>query len=124
MRNNLTKKDLVNLIYMQIGLSKMNAENPSPMFFTGDFNGHFQICWHDGDTNPEGRVIEELFSSLNLSQNIACIDLIVTDQPNLILDSGTRASLDPKCYQQIIHCKVNFRIPPPPPSERKTWHYH
>ena len=116
--------------------SKINAENPFAMFFTGDFNGHSQIWWPDGDTNPEGREIEDLFTSLNLSQVISeptnftpgclpsCIDLIVTDQPNLILDSGTRPSLDSKCHHQIIHCKVNFKIPPPQPSERKTWHYH
>ena len=105
--------------------SKINAENPFAIFFTGDFNGHSQIWWPDGDTNPEGREIEDLFSSLNLSQIISeptnftpgclpsCIDLIITDQPNLILDSGTRPSLDPKCHHQIIHCKVNFKIPPP-----------
>ena len=106
------------------------------MFFTGDFNGHSQIWWPDGDTNPEVCKTAELFNSLNVSQVISeptnftpgclpsCIDLIVTDQPNLILDCGTRPSLDPKCHHQIIHCKVNFRIPPPLPSERKTWHYH
>ena len=40
----------------------------------------------------------------------SCIDLVITDQLNLILDSGTRASLDPYCHHQIIYCKVNFRI--------------
>ena len=72
----------------------------------GDFNGYSQFWWPKGDTNPEGKEIEELFTSLNLIQVIAeptnftpgknpsCIDLIVTDQPNLILDSGTRVSLD------------------------------
>ena len=116
--------------------SKVTAENPFAIFFTGDFNGHSQTWWPDGDTNPEGREIEDLISSLNLSQIVSeptnftpgcrpsCIDLIVTDQPNLILDSGTRASLDPKCHHQLIYCKINFKIPPPPPSERKTWHYH
>ena len=54
----------------------------------------------------------------------SCIDIVVTDQPNLILDSGTRASLDPYCHHQIIYCKINFRIPPPPPFERKIWHYN
>ena len=44
--------------------------------------------------------------------NPSCIDLVVTAQPNLILDSGTRASLDSYCHHQIIHCKVNIRIPP------------
>ena len=73
--------------------------------------------------------------SLNLSQIISeptnftpnkrptCIDLIATDQPNLVLDSGSRASLDSCCHHQIIHCKFNFKIPPPPPQERRVWHY-
>ena len=116
--------------------SNIKAENPFAMFFTGDFNGHSQLWWPDGDTNPEGREIEDLFNFLNLSQVISeptnftpgclpsCIDLIATDQPNLILDSGTRASLDPKCHHQIIYCKINFKIPPLPPSERKIWHSH
>ena len=47
----------------------------------------------------------------------------MTDQPNLILNSGTRPSLDPRCHHQIIHCKINFRVPPPPPCERRMWHY-
>ena len=107
--------------------SKIKAENLFATLFTGgDYNG-----WPDGDTTPEGRVIENLFTALNLSQIMPeprnfelgkkpfCIDLIVTVQPNLILDSWTRASLDSYCYHQIIHCKVNFRIPPVPPMERK-----
>ena len=56
-------------------------------------------------------------------KNHSCIDLIVTDQPNIILESGTRASLDSYCHHQIIHCKVNFRIPPLP-FERKIWHFN
>ena len=28
------------------------------------------------------------------------------------------------CHHQIIYCKVNFRIPPPPPYERKIWHFN
>ena len=40
------------------------------------------------------------------------------------MEYGTHPSLDPFCHHQIIYGKVNFRIPPPPPSERKIWHYH
>ena len=58
------------------------------------------------------------------NKNPSCIDLIVTDQPNIILHSGTRASYDSNCHHQIIHCKVNFTIPPPTPFERKIWHYN
>ena len=87
-------------------------------------------------TTAEGREIENLLSSLSLSQLISeptnfepnkkpsCIDLVIIDQPNLVLDSGTHASLDPFCHHQITYCKVNFNIPPPPPFERNIWHYH
>ena len=73
-------------------------------------------------TTPEGTKIEELFSKLGLSQliseptnyephkNPSCIDLVVTVQPNIILDCGTRASLDSYWHHQIVHCKINFRI--------------
>ena len=116
--------------------SKIQAENPFATFFTGDFNAHSQFWWPDGDTTPEGMEIDNLFTSLGLSQiiseptnfepnkNPSCIDLIITDQPNLILDRGTRASLDSYCHHQIIYCKVNFRIPPPPPFERKNRHFN
>ena len=43
------------------------------------------------------------------------MDLVITDKPNLVLDSGTRGSLDSYCHHQIIHCKINFKIPPLPP---------
>ena len=53
----------------------------------------------------------------------SCIDLIFTDQPNLVFESGTRASLDSFCHHQIIYCRFNFKIPPPPPFKRKIWLY-
>ena len=102
--------------------SKIQCGNPFATFYTGDFNAHSQLWWHDGDTNPEGIEIENLFTSLGLSQiiseptnfernkNPSCIELIATDQPNLILDCGTRASLDPYCHHQILYCRVNFKI--------------
>ena len=96
--------------------SKIKAENPFAMFFTGDYNAHSQFWWPDGGTTPEGTEIA--------NKNPSCIDLVITNQPNLILDCGTRASLDSYCHHQIIYCKVNFRIPPPPPYERKIWHFN
>ena len=51
----------------------------------------------------------------------AYIELVVTDQPNLVLDRGTRPSSDSFCHHQIIHYKVNFRIPPP--HKRKIWYF-
>ena len=77
-----------------------------------------------------------MLTSLGLSQviseptnfepgrNPSCIDIIVTDQPNIGLDSETRASLDPFCHHQIIYCKANIRIPPTLPFKRKIWHFN
>ena len=113
----------------------IKAEQPYASFYTGDFNARSKFWWPDGNTNKEGTEIEDLFSSLGLSQVISeptnftphcqpsCIDLIATDQKNLILNSGTRPSLDPKCHHQIIHCKINIGIPIPPTSERRIWKY-
>ena len=79
--------------------TKIEAENPFATFFTGDINAHPQLWWPDGDTTPDGTKIEYLLTSLGLSQviseptnfesnkNPSCIDLVITDQPNLILDS-------------------------------------
>ena len=120
---------------LEISIQKPKPKIILQYFFTGDFNAHSQLWWSDGDTTPEGREIDDLLTSLGLSQimseptnfepnkNPSCIDLVMTDQPNLFLDCGTRASLDSFCHHQIIYCKVNFRIPPPPPFERIIWHF-
>ena len=44
---------------------------PFATFFTGDFNAHSQFWWPDGDMNPEGMEIENLFTALCLSQIIS-----------------------------------------------------
>ena len=87
--------------------TKIKGENPYSIFLTGDFNGHSQLWWPGGDTTPEGSIIEDLTTSLGLSQLIteptnfepnkkpSCIDLIYTDQPNLVLESRTRSSFLP-----------------------------
>ena len=104
---------------------KIKLENPYMTFFTGDFNGQSQLWYPGGVTTPEGSDIENLISSLGLYQiireptnfvpnkNPTCIDLIITDQPNLILNCATRPSPHSVCHHQIIHCKVNFNLPPP-----------
>lgn len=104
------------------------------MFFTGDLNGHSQSWYREGDTNAEGLKLDNLFS--NLTKMISepthfmrdtckpsCIDLTFTDQPNLVLESGVRGSLDQSVKHQIIFCKINFKIPPLPKYVRKIWHF-
>ena len=50
--------------------ASIKKEKPYATYFTGDFNGHSKLWWKDGDTNPEGREIEELTTSLELHQLI------------------------------------------------------
>ena len=115
----------------------IKGENPYAMFFAGDANGHTQAWYPEGDTNAVGMKLEEMFSNLSLHQIInepthffrddclpSCIDIILSDQPNLIMNSGVRPSLDPAVKHQITFCKLNFKIPPPPKYRRKVWHYN
>lgn len=114
---------------------KIKSENPYMMLFAGDFNAHSHTWWSEGDNNYEGIHLANMISDLNMTQIISepthfrenskpsCIDLIISDQPNLILDSGVRPSLDPSCKHQITFCKINFKIPPLPVYARKIWHF-
>ena len=98
----------------------IKLENPYVSFFAGDFNGHSKYWYEDGDTNAEGTALNSLFTELDLDQiitepthffndhsNPSCIDLILTDQPNLVMDSGVRPSLDPLVHHQMTFCKLN-----------------
>ena len=57
------------------------------------------------------------------SRGISCVDLIITEQPNLSVGYGIHSSLDNCCHHQIIHGKVNISIPSPPPFKRRIWDY-
>ena len=78
--------------------------------------------------------LDELIESNNLTQLIdkptnirstgmSCIELIITDQPNLFVDFGEHPSLDNHCEHHIIDGKINISVPPPPPLKRKIWYY-
>ena len=114
----------------------IQSEKPYATFYAGDANAHTQVWYPGGDTNAEGVKLDELFSNLNLTQLIdepthffrddcvpSCIDIILTDQPNLVMSSGVRPSLDPTVKHQMTFCKINFKIPPPPNFRRKIWHF-
>ena len=99
----------------------------------GDFNARSKSWWPDDITSPEGTDIDSLTTVHGLQQlisepthllpnSLSCIDLIFTDQPNLVVDSGVHPSLHPNCHQ-IIFCKFNLMIEYPPPYERLVWDY-
>ena len=53
----------------------------------------------------------------------SCIDLVLTDQPNLVINCEIILSLHTNCHHQINHVTLNIRSPPPPPFRRKVCHY-
>ena len=54
---------------------------------------------------------------------MSCIDLSITDQPNLFVDFGVHPSLDNHCQHQIIHRKINVSVSPPLPFKLRIWYY-
>ena len=100
----------------------------------GDFNARSSNWCKYDISNNEGVQIDSVTSTHGLEQLISepahilsnpssCIDLIFTNQPNLVVDSGTHPSLHPNCHHQIIHCKINLQVEYPPPHQRHVWNY-
>ena len=44
-----------------------------------------------------------------LQNLLSCIDLIFTDQPCLIVNSGVHPMLFENCHHQITYCKLNLK---------------
>ena len=59
-----------------------------------------------------------------LPNSLSCIDLIFTDQPNLVVQSGVHPSLHPNCHHQITFSRYNLNVEYPPPYERLVWDYN
>ena len=53
----------------------------------------------------------------------SCIDLIFTDQHNLVVESGVHPSLHEQCHHQIVCGKVSVSSIPVPPYTHRIWHY-
>ena len=116
-------------------ISNIKKLKPHCLVITGDFNCRSSTCWSEDNENSEGIELDDLLDSLNMSQVInqpthvrqnthSCIDLIITDQPNLIVDSGVHPSLHQNCQHDIIYGVDNLQIPSPPTFKRSVWKYH
>ena len=109
-------------------------DNSNLVIIVGDFNAKLSI-WNPTDPDSiEGIEISAMTSSYGLTQIISeathilpnsssCIDLLFTNQPNMITSSGVLPSIHPNCHHQIIYANINFKIFFPPPYERLVWHY-
>ena len=119
---------------LQMVLNKLKGENPQCVILTGDVICRSSQWWTEDIEQPEGTALEELIETNGLYQLIdeptnirnggmSCIDLIITDQPNMFVDYGVHPSLDDHCQHQIIYGKLNASIPSAPPYKRTIWDY-
>ena len=95
--------------------------NSDLVIIVGDFNAKLSIWKPDDPDNTEGIEISEMTSSYGLIQIISeathilpnsssCIDLLFTNQPNIITNSGVLPSIHPNCHHQFIYANINFKI--------------
>ena len=112
----------------------IHSFNPDFSIILGDFNARSKNWWVGDTQTCEGSRIDSLTTSCGFRQltsepthilksSSPYIDLIFTDQPSLIIDSGTPPSLHPNCHHKIIHCKTDLRITYPPPYRRLVWDF-
>ena len=105
---------LENLLY------NIRNKDPACRTLLGDFNARPKSRWVHDITNNEGTQIEfinslygfyQLISEpTHILQNLSpCIDLIFTDQPNLVINSGIKPSLHENCDHQITYVKFNLQ---------------
>ena len=88
---------------------------------TGDFNAKSSNWLANDTTTAEGAQLKYLTSLYGMKKLItepthilenfsSCIDLIFSNQPNLIMDSGLHRTLHSNCHHQIIYSKRNLKI--------------
>ena len=144
------KKIFVSVIYRKFGQTKtefdtfalnldlmcknIKDENPLCSIYLGDFNAHSSEWYTGDDTDYEGRELLHYFTINELYQLVteptylvgeknSCIDLVLIDQPNLVINCEIIPSLHTNCHHQINQVTINVRSPPPPPFSRRKWHY-
>ena len=100
----------------------------------GDYNARNTKWWHHDITTTEGIQLETTTTIYGLQQLIdepthihknssSCIDLIFTNQPNLIVNRGTHPSLHENCQHQITFAKARLRAEYPPPYKCHVCNY-
>ena len=112
----------------------INLELPFCSIVLGDFNAKCSR-WYGSNDDHCGMVLETLSNTTSYSQIIkeithfpptgipSCIDLIFTNQPELVYESGVHPSLYNTCHHQIIFAKIKFKVHLPPAYKREVWSY-
>ena len=97
----------------------------------GDFNAKLKRWYSEHSDTNEGLEIESVVNLFGFTQLISepthilpssstCIDLIFTNHPNMIIDSGAHPSLHSSCHHQVTYAKISLKVYFPPPYQRRV----
>ena len=122
------------LINFEKLISDIITKNPLFVPITGDFDVRPSNWWENDLSTSEDIQVDSLTTSYCLSQIVfdptqllpnssSCIDLIFTNQPNLVTESGVYLSLHPKYHHQIAFAKLSLNVEYPPLYECLIWDY-
>ena len=111
-------------------ISNTNNEFPLRPIIAGDFNDRCSRWWKNVITNLTEQEIDSLISSAGYKQiidkpthvinnSMSCIDLIFCTDQNVISNYCADVSVFKKCHNNIIHGKIDIRVPLPPAYVRE-----
>ena len=124
--------------YMQnfeLSIENIKSQSPFCCLFVGDYNSH-NTAWLSSDrTDTPGELLNDIILQNGFQQLVnepthfmgntkTCIDLVITDQPNLVNECCVLPSLHDKCHHFLNHAEINISITPPPAYYRRIWHYN
>ena len=103
-------------------VDKIKSENPFCSVYIGDFNAHHSQWCPTDTTDDVGDKLQCILEDKNLFQLVnepthimpnsqTCIDLVITDRPNLATKCEILPSLHTRCHHQINHVELNIINP-------------
>ena len=124
--------------YMQnLELSMQNIKRQSPFcsLLIGDFNSHNSAWLNTDITDTQGELLNDIILENGFQQLVnepthfignsnTCIDLVITDQPNLVNECFVVPSLHNRCHHFLNHAEINIINTPTPAYYRRIWHYN
>ena len=122
------------IVSLQMTFNQLQKERPHSVNITEDFNCRSSQWWAADVESPERTALDEIIETNSLSklidvptnisgEGMSCIDLIITDTPNLFVESGVHPSLVNRCQHQKMSGKLNMTVPSPPPYKKTLWDY-
>ena len=89
------------------------------LLVAGDLNVRSSSWWSDDIDTIERTITDGLYQIIDEPTHIlpsftSCIDLIFTNQPNFVINSGVHPSLHQNCHHQIIFAQIDLKVYYPP----------